>query len=327
MTKATLCPICASSAQLLAAGVEDYYFRSPGSWDYLQCGDEHCGVAFPSPRPDAEALRQAYRTYYTHQGSDGSAAAIEMLAPLAQRLRNPVDDAGPGLPLLGWIAEQSIWDGSGALPAQRGETIVDIGAGDGGRLSRLRREGWEHAIGIEPDPSAVEMGQKQQIDLRLGTAEALPLADGSAAAAMLHHVIEHVDNPARAMAEAYRILRPGGKLLVVTPNIESATRVEWGKYWRGFEAPRHLVIFTARALGKLARNAGFEVQLVRTSGRSAAWMGQVSAGGAGKPAAHAAKLARLFAADGQYRAQQLAIAKGREIGDEIILLARRPLDR
>jgi SAM-dependent methyltransferase len=95
-----------------------------------------------------------------------------------------------------------------------GRVVGDIGCGDGRYVDAVRGAG-AHVVGIDlsvgmlagvPDPPA----------LVASDAEALPLTDASLDAVMMMHMLYHVPDPARAVAEATRVLRPGGKLLVAT---------------------------------------------------------------------------------------------------------------
>ncbi|MBL8669499.1 MAG: class I SAM-dependent methyltransferase [Alphaproteobacteria bacterium] len=103
------------------------------------------------------------------------------------------------------------------------QTVVDIGAGDGALTGLLRRRLGCTVIGIEPDPLAVELA-RGQFEARglvgtfvAGSASALPMADSSADAAVSADVIEHVQDAPALLAEARRILKPGGVLVVTTP--------------------------------------------------------------------------------------------------------------
>lgn len=317
------CPICNTPGAVLEAQVEDYFFGSPGAWDYAACTNPSCRTAYPVPRPDEATLSAAYGQYYTHDDQGGSGgAAVRRLSALALGLRAPRRTAMPGLPLLGWVSETAGWEDGLLTPKPEG-TAVDIGAGDGARLDLLRERGWGQAIGVELDPVAVARGQAVGRNLVEGPAEVLPLGDNSADAAIMHHVIEHVGDPRRALAEAARVLRAGGELVILTPNIASATRVKWGKHWRGFEAPRHLQIFTVASLTDLVRAAGFDIVVARSSARSAAWMDMVSAGAAGRPLPPQSLVAKLMRTEAAFRRQQREITRGNEIGDEIILIGRK----
>lgn len=312
------CPLCGTSSEELAT-LADHFFGSPGIWAYRRCTAATCGVAFPFPAPTDAELATAYSTYYTHEDSGGTSlpGAVEArLTAVAARSSGGLSQ----LPLIGWLAEQIAWELGGLTP--RNGLIVDIGAGDGARLERLRKAGWTQVAGVEPDPQAVRVAQKASIDVRVGSAEAVPMADDSAEAALMHHVIEHVRDPRQAFAEAYRILKPGGELSIVTPNIDSMGRERWGEFWRGFEAPRHLTIFTLAALDMLARDTGLDVICNRSSARSAAWVDEVSGQAAGGTSVQLGRVARLRRADRAFRAQ--VRGGSGERGEEIVFVARKP---
>lgn len=83
---------------------------------------------------------------------------------------------------------------------------------------------------VEPVAGSVELaraslGAKARVEL--GSAEALPCADGSHRVVVMVSVLEHVDSPARSLAEAFRVLEPGGVLFVYTTN-------RWRFSWRGY---------------------------------------------------------------------------------------------
>lgn len=73
------------------------------------------------------------------------------------------------------------------------------------------------------------------------------------------HVIEHVFDPVEMIDLMWAALRPGGVLLLATPNASSDVHLHFGRHWRGLEAPRHLVLFTESTLTKLLVSAGFSV--------------------------------------------------------------------
>jgi ArsR family transcriptional regulator len=75
------------------------------------------------------------------------------------------------------------------------------------------------------------------VELRAGALEALPVDDGALDAAVLSLVLHYVAEPAVALAEAARALRPGGRLLVVDmlPHDREDMRLEMGHVWAGFD--------------------------------------------------------------------------------------------
>jgi ArsR family transcriptional regulator len=80
------------------------------------------------------------------------------------------------------------------------------------------------------------------VDLRQGTLEALPIGDGEVDIVLLVLVLHHVPDPARALAEAARVLKPGGRLIVVDmqPHDREDYRQRMGHVWLGFGEPQIL---------------------------------------------------------------------------------------
>lgn len=99
-----------------------------------------------------------------------------------------------------------------------GRTVVDLGCGGGLLAVPLAREG-AHVIGLDLAAKALRAARAQQPE-RLLAAQAdlaaLPLAERSADVVLLADVLEHVDDPAAVVAQAAKVLRPGGALFVNT---------------------------------------------------------------------------------------------------------------
>jgi len=73
----------------------------------------------------------------------------------------------------------------------------------------------------------------------------------------LNHVIEHVHDPIAVLRACHRLLKPGGRLWLETPNVDSLGLARFGRNWRGLETPRHLVLFGRRGLRQACMAAGF----------------------------------------------------------------------
>jgi SAM-dependent methyltransferase len=144
-----------------------------------------------------------------------------------------------------------------ALPALLNPdwTLGDLGAGDGQTTASLAPF-LRRVIAVDEsapmlEAAATRLQDFDNVELRRGELEALPIRNGELDAAVIFLVLHHLPEPATALAEAARALRPGGRLLVVDmlPHEHEAYRQEMGHLWLGFE-PR-------RIRGWLQR-AGFE---------------------------------------------------------------------
>lgn len=93
-----------------------------------------------------------------------------------------------------------------ALAFPQNIAVLDVGAGEGRLLNFLIRTGHKGRLaGLDPQPG---MG------VQVGQAEALPFEDQSFGAVLMVRMLTHCQNPAQALAEACRVLRPGGRLVV-----------------------------------------------------------------------------------------------------------------
>ena len=124
---------------------------------------------------------------------------------------------------------------------QAGTLAADVGAGTGFMTEGLRRRG-VNVIAIDQSEAMLaemrrKFGETQAIDFRLGTAERLPVDDGAVDYAFANMCLHHVDDPAGAIAEMRRILKPGGTLVITDLDAHrfDFLRTEHHDRWMGFE--------------------------------------------------------------------------------------------
>jgi ubiquinone/menaquinone biosynthesis C-methylase UbiE/biotin operon repressor len=101
------------------------------------------------------------------------------------------------------------------------DVVADLGAGEG-TLSQLIAQRAKKVIAIDNSEKMVEFGQKlakenklPNLEYRLGDIESPPIDDSSVDLAILSQALHHAESPAKALAEAHRILKPGGRLIVL----------------------------------------------------------------------------------------------------------------
>ncbi len=106
----------------------------------------------------------------------------------------------------------------GRVPVQAGERLLEIGCGEGANLHHLRDAG---AVRFGVDYSGAKTAfARRATDAHTVTADAgrLPFADAAFDAVLIRDVLHHIRDVDGALAEARRVLRPGGRLTLVEPN-------------------------------------------------------------------------------------------------------------
>ncbi|MBP6715289.1 MAG: methyltransferase domain-containing protein [Acidobacteria bacterium] len=140
-------------------------------------------------------------------------------------------------------------------------TVADLGCGTGAMASILAPNVLK-VIGVDAseemlDAARERVGNCANVDLRRGTLEALPVQPASVDAATLMLVLHHLPSPAQALSEAARILKPGGRVLIVdmAPHEREEYRQQMGHVWLGFSEEQ---------IQKMLITAGFTRVNVRT---------------------------------------------------------------
>lgn len=128
--------------------------------------------------------------------------------------------------------------------------VLEVGGGESGLAALLFPEARVVNLDLDPALAGAPCNRQPRVRFVEGNAERLPFADASFDAVTMFDVIEHVPDDAAALSEALRVLRPGGYLLLSTPNerwrfpyyrflrpacpSEEAMFAEWGHVRRGY---------------------------------------------------------------------------------------------
>ncbi len=263
------CFLCGTSGVLLYSNLTDPMFGTPGAWNVKRCPASGCGLLWLDPMPlDTEVLR-AYDNYYTHE-------TLPAQRPLSfrRRLLRQLDCSylhgkygycegiASGLKWAGaWrflhpLKKAALDFGVLYLPARRGARLLEIGCGRGDTLQTLSDSGWI-SEGVDFDPRVVAAARARGLQVRLGSLAAQQFPEDYFDAVAMSHLIEHVHDPLALLSESRRIMKPGARIVLVTPNARSVMHGLFGSSWRSLDLPRHLYLFTPETLVALASRAGF----------------------------------------------------------------------
>jgi SAM-dependent methyltransferase len=148
----------------------------------------------------------------------------------------------------------------------RGGRLLEIGAGLGHLVGQL--EGRFETWGLDVNPWAVAEARAAAARSRLQVASAqeLPYADASFDVVIIKHIVEHLPDPAAAIAEIGRVTAPGGTLILATPNLDSLLKPWKGERWIGYQDPTHISLKPPQEWIDLVRAAGFGLRRVFADG-------------------------------------------------------------
>lgn len=144
--------------------------------------------------------------------------------------------------------------------------LLDVGCSSGAFLNTAVDLGFL-AEGIEPAPKAATAAQAAGLKVRQGLLQQGEYADGQFDAVTLFEVIEHLQQPLELLQDIYRILRPGGILLIGTGNAASWSMSAMGERWEYLDIAKHgghISFYNPQSIATLAQRSGFSVTAVHT---------------------------------------------------------------
>ena len=218
-----------------------FHYHTDGV-DYSRCS--RCGLIFQNPMPDQKDLLRRYDSrYYEYE--------IENERPFFELMKLALGDTG-------------FWELSKSMNA--GKRILDIGCATGMLLEFLRDTGGWKTEGVEVCETAVRFGrEKRGLSIFQGTLKEASFGGSSFDVVHASHVIEHVSDPSAFLKEIYRILRPGGFLIITTPNVSGLQSRIYKEKWRSAIAD-HVYLFSKKTLKAYLHAAGFSIRKSKTWG-------------------------------------------------------------
>ena len=272
------CVVCGNNGSLVHRGLTDKLFGITGAWNMRKCSSIQCSTLWLDPRPVEEDLGLLYSHYYTHDDENsGDQVKKEKYHKIIQALA--YKKYGGKAIKLSFIEKCLSWlvylnparladrdDKAMSIPVKLNGKLLEVGFGSGEYLQFLGNMGWQ-VEGIDFDAIAVKQALKRGLNVKQGGLAELRYTSDRYDAIFARHVIEHLSEPRKFLSECFRILSPGGRLILNTPNVDSLGYRFFKEYWRGLETPRHLNIFNCKGLSTMLRDVGFEVLADETTGR------------------------------------------------------------
>lgn len=238
--EADLCPACGSAdLRTLFHGTDRLFGTTEKFFEVVECTD--CRLMRLFPQPTAAELNQYYpRNYWFAPGDDTASKAEDLYrrVVLGDHVR---------------FVERAIEETEAAGP------LLDVGCG-GGLFLRLLRERGHKVVGLDFSlDAATTAWQVNRVPAMCGMLSRAPLRHEAFSVITMFHLLEHLFDPVGYVEEAYKLLGPGGRLVVQVPNAASWQFLLFGQNWNGIDVPRHLVNFKEKDIVALLETCGFEV--------------------------------------------------------------------
>jgi SAM-dependent methyltransferase len=239
------CCICeVDDAEPVGVGEDFEYRTSPDTFLAVRC--RRCGLVYVNPRPAMSELDRIYPSDY--HAFEFSAERYGFVYKVRRKLE--------AKRLL------SCCKGLG-----KNARIIDVGCGDGFHLSLLRdfgQKSWQ-LEGVDLSDRAVEMGVRNGLKIHKGTVQALDLPKSSYDLAFMIATIEHVDDPTAVLNAVRSLLKPGGRLVIVTDNTNTLDfNLSQTRHWGGYHFPRHWNLFNPNTMRAIARKTHLELDSLTT---------------------------------------------------------------
>jgi SAM-dependent methyltransferase len=274
-----ICPLCGSDKSQLLFWNYDRLYRFPEKFGTLIC--QECNLVRLSPRPTVTHISRHYPddygAYLTSRASINTISNHSLIG-VRNFIRNSVmSSLGYNFgtlsnsqkflrPLLTKLFFKNATYGYGdVFPyyVPNGNAL-EVGCGNGNYLSYLKHYGW-NVTGVDLSPHAARVAKELfDIDVFIGQLEDAPFSEKSFDYIHLSHVVEHFFDPVKTMKKVYELLKPNGTVFIEVPNAESISAEISKEYWYGWDAPRHLFMFSPSTLSKMLSVAGLKVSKMKS---------------------------------------------------------------
>jgi 2-polyprenyl-3-methyl-5-hydroxy-6-metoxy-1,4-benzoquinol methylase len=145
-------------------------------------------------------------------------------------------------------------------------SLLDLGCGPGTFSQVARARGWR-TRGLDLNAASVARCHALGLDVVCGAFPNPAFAGATFDAVVMNDFLEHLTDPAGAVAVARELLAPEGVLFVTTPNIGSTVARLTGRRWLHLKPNEHIVYFDSGTIRALLTRAGFRVEYLRSVGR------------------------------------------------------------
>ena len=236
------CPVC-SSADIHKLFVVTDHSVSLKSFSIIHC--DNCSLRFTQNIPAQDAIAEYYcsEDYISH--TDTQEGIINRLYHI--------------------IRKKTLAGKRELIENETGKStgnMLDVGCGTGAFLHTMQKAGWEYT-GLEPDETARNKAIELYNIHPKASEELYSLPAKSFDAITLWHVLEHVHDLKKYIAQLSALLTPSGKIFIAVPNYTSYDAEHYGEHWAAYDVPRHLYHFSPESMNVLINQHGLKIKKMK----------------------------------------------------------------
>jgi len=232
------CNLCGQAGGDLVLEGPDRLLHLAGWFRVVRC--PRCGLLRQDPRPTPQSIGFYYPTEY----GPYSIAIDDEASSLARQDRR-----------------YGMWKRRVAIERYvPGGRLLDVGCATGNFLHEMARSGSWEVEGVEPSPEAAARArQRLGLAVHVGRLEEVELPASVFDVVTMWNVLEHLHDPLASLRIVRRVLKPGGLFVFSIPNMESIEAKLFGRYWLGWDLPRHIHFFPRPVASSMLREAGLSL--------------------------------------------------------------------
>ena len=236
------CAVCSSLHwQLFTTSFDRLFNRPENVWEIRRCQD--CGFGWTSPSLPEKELIDHYPPNYLGETTHTVNAFLSGKLQRSRSWRRETEKIK--------LLERHITEGH----------ILDVGCGDGKFLWGLDPHKWQRTgVDFAKETLSVVASKIHDINLINGNIFSQKLQENQFDVITLWHVLEHLPNSLKVLERAYKLLRPGGWIVISVPNFSSLQARLFGRYWYAIDVPRHLYHFSPNSLEILLKKVNLQFQ-------------------------------------------------------------------
>lgn len=238
------CCVCGSVEYALFLRGKDRLHKITGEeFDIVRC--KSCGLVYLNPQPDQGELEKYYPKDYGpyNAGIEGVFKDSAVTALLRKYL----------------LPNKKTAIGRNPDSVDKSELkFLDFGCGGGEELARksLIHPCWDF-YGLDNSKIACQKTKEKGFTVFCDDQEEERLPENFFDIVNMSHVIEHVTDPSVVLNRIQATMKDGGRIIISTPNITSASFILFRSFWFALDTPRHLTLFSEKTLTRLLQKNGF----------------------------------------------------------------------